>query len=250
MTLEAVLFVLSLNLLGFAWCYIMQSDHLTDLIYSFSFLGLAALLFTQQASSFFHLILFFLIALWSIRLGLYLVYRVSVMGRDKRFDKMRKNWRRIGSFWLLQTISILVISLPLICVFDKDIDAIKTIHLFGFGLAILGLIIESIADFQKFRFRRNPNNKGLFIQSGLWKIVQHPNYSGEILFWCGIFVGCAAHLNAWEWLSIIGPLWIIILLVRISGIPILQKLAKKNYGHLNTFEPYRSSTPKLLPFLY
>jgi steroid 5-alpha reductase family enzyme len=250
MTIEAILFVLSINLFGFVWCYIKQSDHLTDLIYSLSFIGLVSILFFQENRSLSHYLIYFMVVIWGVRLGIYLVYRVRVMGRDKRFDKLRANWLRIGTFWLLQSLSVLLVSLPLFVVFGKETMSTGNVHILGLCIALIGFLIEVVADHQKFSFRNNSNNQGLFIQKGLWKWVQHPNYTGEILFWCGIFMSCMPSLLQWEWLSILSPLWIIILLLRISGIPILQKSAHKKYGHLASYQTYAAATPKLLPFLY
>lgn len=250
MILEAAIFVLILNVLGFLWCYFKQSDHLTDLIYSLSFLSATCILFFSNHADYFHMILTAIIALWSMRLGLYLVIRVRAMGRDRRFDKLRKNWKRIGLFWLLQTISVWLILLPAAFAFQKDVPTLLPLHYIGFGFAILGFVFETIADHQKFVFRCNQNNKGLFIQHGLWKWVQYPNYSGEIIFWCGIFISISPHLQAFEWCSIISPIWISLLLLRISGIPILNRSAKQKYGHLESFKKYHRSTPKLIPYIY
>ena len=228
----------------------MQSDKVTDLFYGMSFLAGTGLLWASTTPSLSHHVLLGMIALWSIRLALYLFRRVHVMGHDARFNQLRKRFIAIAGFWLLQTISIIILSLPIIFFFQSPSISFGGFQWLGLALWLMGWLVESIADQQKFSFRINPANEGHFINSGLWKWVQHPNYLGEILCWIGIFIFVIPALKGWEWIAIISPIWIATLLLFISGIPLLQRASKKKYGHLEKYQTYRKNTALLIPYIY
>ncbi|WP_052599175.1 DUF1295 domain-containing protein [Aureispira sp. CCB-QB1] len=250
MLLESILTVIIINTIGFVWGYTQQSDKATDLFYSISFASLTGVLWFQGANSWMHHLLLLMIMSWSIRLGSYLFKRIHAMNKDDRFDKLRQDFIRFAGFWLLQASSVLILSIPIIIIYQTPNIILTAIHVLGLLIWLFGFIIETIADQQKFTFRQNPTNNGQFIQSGLWQYVQHPNYTGEILCWIGIFICATPSLQKWEWLAIISPLWIIFLLVFVSGIPLLQKAAQKKYGHLESYQSYQKNTSLLVPFLY
>lgn len=250
MLIESILTVLVINTIGLLWGYTQQSDKATDLFYSLSFAGLTFILWLGKADSLIHHFCLGMILLWSFRLGSYLFKRIHAMGKDDRFDKMRKSFVRFAGFWILQALSVLILSIPILILYQKSMIPFGSIHITGIFIWIIGLTVETIADQQKFNFRQNPDNKGQFIQAGLWKHLQHPNYLGEILCWIGLFVCVVPSLENWEWLSIISPIWITFLLVFVSGIPILQRASKKKYGHLESYQNYQKNTPLLVPFLY
>ncbi len=250
MIIESIIAVISLNFAGLVWCYKRQSDKVTDLIYSASFLLLTFVLWLNNENNTAHHLLLIMVSLWSIRLGTYLFLRVHTMGHDKRFDQMRKNIVKISGFWILQAGSILILSFPIIIFFQKTSTHLSWIHILGTVIWLTGCLIESLADYQKYRFRTSLKNKNRYIDTGLWKLVQHPNYLGEILCWAGIFIFVSPVLQGWEWLSIISPLWIILLLLKISGIPLLQKSGKQKYGKVEGYVEYRRKTSLLIPYIY
>lgn len=250
MLLESILTVVIINTIGLIWGYTQQSDKATDLFYSLSFATLTSVLWFASADSLIHHFLLGMILLWSFRLGAYLFKRIHAMGEDTRFNEMRKQLIRFAGFWVLQAVSVLILSIPIIITYQKSDIPFGSIHILGIVIWALGLLIETIADQQKFTFRQNATNDGAFIQTGLWKHLQHPNYLGEILCWIGVFIGAVPSLVNWEWLAIISPIWIIFLLVFVSGIPLLQKASQKKYGHLKSYQTYQKNTPLLIPFLY
>ena len=119
----------------------------------------------------------------------------------------------------------------------------------GFVIWVLGFAIEVIADNQKSRFRENPGNKGMFIQSGLWSKSRHPNYFGEITLWVGIAIIALPVLHGWQWIALLSPVFVTILLTRVSGIPLLEKKADKKWGGQQDYEEYKKNTPVLIPKL-
>jgi steroid 5-alpha reductase family enzyme len=114
---------------------------------------------------------------------------------------------------------------------------------FGFG-------VEATADAQKSRFRANPENRGKSIQTGLWARSRHPNYLGEIVLWVGVAIISLPILRGWEWIALISPLFVTVLLTRISGVPILEKRADEKWGGQEDYEAYKERTPVLIPRLF
>jgi steroid 5-alpha reductase family enzyme len=114
---------------------------------------------------------------------------------------------------------------------------------------VFGFIFEVIADTQKSRFSANPDNKGKFIQTGLWSRSRHPNYFGEIVLWIGIAIIALPVLQGWQWVTLISPIFVTLLLTRVSGVPLLEKKADKKWGGQEDYESYKKRTPVLIPRL-
>ena len=112
---------------------------------------------------------------------------------------------------------------------------------------VSGFAIEVIADQQKKKFRRESKNKGKFIHTGLWAWSRHPNYFGEIILWIGVAVIALPVLSGWRWVALISPIFVTILLTRISGIPILERRAETQWGGKDDYKTYAANTPMLLP---
>jgi steroid 5-alpha reductase family enzyme len=186
-----------------------------------------------------------MVCLWAIRLGSYLLYRIKKMNRDRRFDGFRGNWLGFLKFWILQSVSIWIIALPAMIFLIK-----KNPEFYWWGIIVwgVGFVIETIADAQKFSFKLK--HKDQFMDKGLFSKVRYPNYTGEILCWLGIFIFALPAFQGMEWLAIISPIWITILLLFISGIPLLEKQYEEKYGHEAKFQAYKKETPMLIPFLF
>ena len=243
-------FVFIINFLAFLWAYRYQSDKITDLTYSVSFLLLAGFLFYYfQDFSLGKWLLTGMIALWSLRLGTYLFIRIHRTGRDERFDEMRPHFFKYLRFWTLQAVSIWILALPVIFGMEESFS-LGLFQWLGLGIWMIGFVIESIADWQKFNFKQNTSNENSFVNIGLWKFIRHPNYLGEIMIWIGLFIFVIPVLSGFTWISIVSPLWITLLLVKISGIPLLEKRAWKKYGSNASFKSYFNNSYRLIPFIY
>ena len=114
---------------------------------------------------------------------------------------------------------------------------------------VLGMVVEITADAQKTAFKADPANEGRFIRSGLWARSRHPNYFGEIVIWLGVFLVAAPVLTGWQWVALISPLFVILLLTRVSGIPLLEQKADRTWGGQDDYEAYKKRTPSLIPRL-
>lgn len=253
----SLLISLAINVLVFIFAYRYQTDKLTDLTYSATFLLITFvfLLWIGDSDHPYRLLIAAMPVIWAVRLGSYLFKRVLTKGKDHRFDEMRPIWWRFGGFWIIQGVSVWVILLPVVVALSAtkaQLDEAFLSRSLPVGVAIFffGLLIETIADAQKFKFRTTPGNEGKFMAEGLFSIVRFPNYAGEILVWLGVFIACAPALIGWEWATIISPIWITSLLLGLSGIPMLEKSNKEKYGHLASFQDYQASTAKLIPGIY
>ena len=188
-----------------------------------------------------------LIALWAGRLGLFLFRRIQAAGHDDRFAEMKKSPPRFFITWSLQALwgsfSLAAALAAITAVARQPLGVVGTI---GLLVWLLGFGIEVVADNQKSAFRNVPANKGKFIQSGLWAWSRHPNYFGEIVLWIGIAIVAAPVLSGWQWFTMISPIFVIVLLTRISGVPLLEAKADEKWGGDAAYEAYKAKTPVLV----
>lgn len=209
---------LGLNIIMFVPAYIWKTDKLTDISYAVTFALLGVISIVIGGISIPSIILVAAILLWSIRLGSYLLIRIHKIGRDKRFDEMRKSFWRFGRFWILQGLTVWVVLVPSMLFLVKSPKNLPWYAYIGLTIWAFGLAIETVADMQKFKFINNIDNKGKWIDTGIWKYSRHPNYFGEITLWFGLYAFVFGNLTAGEALiGIIGPLYITILIWLLSS---------------------------------
>ncbi len=242
------LIIFGLQVLFFIIANTFKTDKVTDLAYGISFFIALWLIFFTSAYSLPKLLVVTAVTLWGLRLAVYLFIRILKMGRDKRFDNIRNNFFDFAKFWFLQAVSIWIILLPYIWFIDRPAADMKTLFYPGLAVWAVGLIIETIADWQKFKFKNNPENKGKWTDIGLWKYSRHPNYFGEILCWIGLFIAVLPYLSGLRYLFIVSPVYITSLLLFVSGIPPLEKRYDQKYGDDRKYQQYKSSTSLLIPW--
>jgi steroid 5-alpha reductase family enzyme len=251
--LYVFLFILVIQMLFFSYAAIKKTDKVTDLSYGLTFVltSLFLYLYIGGYESIFKTVLLLLVSIWGIRLSGYLYTRIRRIGKDKRFDNIRGYFLKFLSFWFFQAISIYIILLPVIYILLKEVAmSLNTISYMGMTISVLGILIEGIADQQKFVFKSDENNKGKWIQSGLWKYSRHPNYLGEILMWVGVFFFCIIYINDFAIFTVISPIYITILLVGVSGIPTLESEYEQKYAGSIEYERYKRNTGILFPKIF
>ena len=198
------------------------------------------------------LIVSLLVVIWSLRLSSFLYLRIHRTGKDGRFDKLKTSSIRFLVPWTIQGLWVFL-TMIVVIVINTQADSAPALGIWdGIGLSIwiLGFSIEVIADNQKTVFNSEPNNEGKWIDCGLWSYSRHPNYLGEILLWTGIAffgVSCFTGLEKIAWIS---PLFIYLLLTKISGTPILDRRALEKWGDDSEYQIYREKTPLLFPRLF
>ena len=195
------------------------------------------------------LIISTLVVIWSLRLSVFLYSRIHRAGKDGRFDELKTSPIRFLVPWTIQGLWVFL-TMIVVIVINSQNGSSPTLGIWdGIGMAvwILGFTIEVLADNQKTAFNAVSENKGKWIDSGLWSISRHPNYLGEILLWTGIAIFGISCLTGLELLAWISPVFIYLLLTKVSGIPILDRRALEKWGDDPEYQKYRARTSLLLP---
>ena len=235
--------------LAFIPAYIRQTEKFYDLVGSITYLSVTwiAVLLNPVVDSRSWLLLA-IISIWAIRLGTFLFRRVRAAGEDRRFREVKTSFVRFLIYWTVQGLWVsLTLAAALAAITSMTRLDLGIYAFLGFLLWVVGFSIEVIADRQKSKFRADPNNANKFINTGLWSWSRHPNYFGEILLWVGVAIIAIPVLSGWQWLTLISPIFVTILLTRVSGIPILEKLADEKWGGQAEYEDYKAKTSVLIP---
>jgi len=195
------------------------------------------------------LLLAALVTVWGLRLGIYLGRRNLGKGEDYRYVAMREKAR--GRFWLislgkvflLQGLLMWVVSLPLQAgQLPSTPDGLGPLALAGAAVWAIGLFFESLGDWQLARFKSDPANRGRVMDRGLWRYTRHPNYFGDFLVWWGLYL--VALEGHGTWWTVAGPLLMSFLLLRVSGVAMLEKtIATRRPG----YEQYVRRTSAFFP---
>jgi steroid 5-alpha reductase family enzyme len=198
--------------------------------------------------------------LWCTRLGCYLAYRVLQDGKDSRFDKLKTQPLRFSFAWFMQGVWVLATAFPVYAInlsLASRLSPIGLLDYFGLGVWGLGFLFEVVSDCQKLMWQKRiggEERKKQFINEGFWSISRHPNYFGEVTLWVGSFIICASgfrHLGIvglkTAGLFAISPLFVTALLMKLSGVPMLEKASDKRFGHLESYQQYKKDVPVFFP---
>lgn len=235
--------------LVFIPAYLNKTEKFFDLTGSITYITVMVIaVVLSPVKDFRSWVLLGMVGIWALRLGSFLYQRIKKAGEDRRFREIKESFPRFLQTWTLQGLWVTFsLAAALVVVtsqkrVDFDIFAIIGIlvWVFGFGM-------EAIADRQKSDFRKDPTNEGKFIQSGLWSWSRHPNYFGEIVLWIGVMIIALPVLVGWQWVALISPVFITILLTRVSGVPMLEKRADEKWGGQADYEDYKENTSVLIP---
>jgi len=195
------------------------------------------------------LLLLALVCIWAVRLSGFLFMRIRKAGEDRRFRDLKTSLLRFLLTWTLQGLWVTFSLAAALAAITSEVRVgLGFFALAGFLVWLLGFGIEAISDGQKSKFKANPENEGKFISSGLWSWSRHPNYFGEIVLWIGVAIIALPVLQGWQWLMLISPVFITLLLTRISGVPMLEERADKKWGGQEDYETYKGATSVLIPW--
>lgn len=228
--------------------YIFQTEHYFDLTGSISYLTAIGVGFYLNPSiDPRDLIIGAMIVIWAIRLGSFLFMRVKQDGKDGRFTVMKTQFHWFLMTWTLGGLWVfLTMAAGLAAITSNTTAPLGVMAYIGIGLWIFGFAIEVIADRQKRAFKKKPNKEKDFITSGLWAWSRHPNYFGEITLWLGLTLIALPVLSGWQLITLISPVFVYVLLTRISGIPMLETRGMKKWGADPEYMDYISKTPSLI----
>ena len=233
---------------AFVPAYLKQTEKFYDLTGSLTYLSVVAVaLALNPAVDGRAWLLAGMVAVWSIRLGSFLFLRIQAAGEDRRFREIKKSFARFLRAWTLQGLWVVFsLSAPLAAITSEKKVELGGFALVGFLVWLLGFGIEVTADRQKSKFKQDPSNEDRFIHTGLWAWSRHPNYFGEIMLWIGVMIITLPVLSGWQWVSLISPVFITLLLTRISGVPMLEARADEKWGGQPDYEAYKANTPVLI----
>ena len=237
--------------LVFIPAYWRQTEKFFDLTGSLTYFTVSTLaLFLSAGVDGRAILVWALVVIWAVRLGTFLFGRIKKAGKDDRFDEIKPSFIRFLNVWTIQglwvTFTLIAALVTITTANRKELDLFALI---GFLVWVFGFAMEVVADYQKSRFNADPNNKDKFIQTGLWSRSRHPNYFGEIVLWVGVMLIALPVLQGWQWVALISPVFVTLLITRVSGVPLLEKKADQKWGGQENYEAYKKTTSVLIPRL-
>jgi steroid 5-alpha reductase family enzyme len=231
--------------------YLRQTEKLFDLTGGITYIAVITLaVVLSPAIDSRSILLWALVVIWAVRLGSFLFGRIRKAGKDDRFDEIKPSFIRFLNVWTIQALWVtFTAAAALVAITTSNRKELDVFAIIGFIVWLIGFAIEVVADSQKSRFSANLENKGKFIQTGLWSRSRHPNYFGEITLWLGVAIIALPVLQGWQWVALISPVFVTLLLTRVSGVPLLESKADKKWGGQAEYEAYKKRTPVLIPKL-
>jgi steroid 5-alpha reductase family enzyme len=226
----------------------LRRNDVADIAWGIGFIVLALTgQFAVTAVSTRGLLVLVLVAIWGLRLSLHIGRRNQGKSEDPRYRKWREEWgahatiRAFFQVFLLQAFLAVVILLPVTYVLAHRNSDLTWLDALGAGVWLTGFVFEAVGDFELARFRKDPGNRGRIITSGLWKYTRHPNYFGEVTLWWGVWLIACSVSGGWK--TVLGPATITLLILFVSGIPLLEKKYQGN----NEFMEYQRRTSAFFP---
>jgi len=235
--------------LWFVFSLVKKRNDVADVAWGLGFVLIAwSSFFITGNFSIRSLLVNILVSIWGLRLAWHIYSRNKGKTEDYRYLAWRKEWgswfylRSYFQVYILQGVLLYLIILPVLLINNNVGVNLNFIDGLGVSVWLIGFFFESRGDAQLRNFIKNPINKGHLMQSGLWQYTRHPNYFGEVTQWWGLWLIATNTPNGW--LSIIGPVTITILILKVSGIPLLEKKMAEN----PEFIEYKKRTSVFIPF--
>ena len=230
--------------------YIFKTERFFDITGSLTYLSTVIIILAHtKTTELRSLLIAGCIAIWTIRLGIFLFSRINKAGSDGRFDNIKTNFLKLLQAWTLQGLWVAItIGAGLAALTSVQYKPYSVIDLTGLIIFLTGFSMEIISDQQKKDF--NSKNNSSFITTGLWKYSRHPNYLGEIILWFGIAIMSATNMSGWQYITLISPIFVSLLLIKISGIPMVESRSDIKWGTVEEYKIYKKTTPVLIPNLF
>ena len=241
-----------IQIIFFIPSFILKTEKLYDLIGSTTYVIVTSIAYVSvDNKTTTDTLLFLFIIIWATRLGTYLFRRIQRDSEDVRFEKAKRNFFWFLQYWMGQALWVSITSCAaVIAILKPESSNLNIYSYIGIIIWLFGFSIEVISDLQKNNFKKSHNTNETFISTGLWSKSRHPNYFGEITLWAGIYIISLSSFSGIDYLSIISPIFVFILLTRMSGINMLEKIADDRYKHLDEYLEYKENTPKLIPYKF
>jgi steroid 5-alpha reductase family enzyme len=246
--LWAALIILIYMTLFFLLAQVLKNNSIVDIGWGLGFIVVTFFTaFIHQVWFPVRIVMMACVTLWGARLSIYILIRNRGKGEDYRYKAWRDSWKNFVlrsylQIFLLQGILMFIIALPVLLVNRSAPVPFTFTAIIGLILFITGFLFEVTGDYQLYRFKKDPVNKGRIITHGLWRYTRHPNYFGEAVIWWGIaFFALPCHLG---WIALISPVIITLMLRYVSGVTMLEK---KYHGRPD-FEDYSNKTSAFIPW--
>jgi len=239
-------------LIVYLWAYRIKNAGVVDIFWAFNFSIISIILyFLADGFGPRKLLICCMILIWSLRLGIYLLIRVGshLNEEEGRYKKMREEWglsanSKLFFFFQAQAFSNIYLSIPFFLIVFNKKGNLSMLEFIGAAVWAISILGEAIADAQLKNFKKNYLNKDKVCDVGLWHYSRHPNYFFESMIWVGYFL---VALNAdYGWLGILSPVTIILLLFRVTGIPLTEQQAIRSKGDL--YKEYQRTTSMFVPW--
>ena len=226
---HTALIILVLVTLLWVWSVFIKNVSIVDIFWGLGFVVVNAFyVFMSGELNSRKILILALVSIWGLRLTIYLAKRNIGKGEDFRYQEFRRNfgpkrywWFSFFQVFLLQGALIMIVSLPLLGINTSDSSGdLKVLDYIGIIVWLIGFVFEAGGDFQLARFKRNIANKGKVLNTGFWKYTRHPNYFGDSAVWWAYAIFSIAAGSYWQ---IIGSIIMTLLIIKISGVALLEK---------------------------
>lgn len=233
----------------FIWAKAIKNNGVVDIFWAFNFLVIAGIIwFLAEGNEQRKMLVCGLAALWSLRLGIYLLIRVGghLQEEEGRYKALREEWSDTTFFFFFQAqaFSNVMLALPFFLIAINTANEISLVEYIGAGLWLICTIGEGLSDWQLKNFKKNPNNKGKVCQDGLWNYSRHPNYFFQLMIWISVLV--MALPSPYGYLAVICPLSIGYLIFKVTGIPMTEEQSVRSRGDL--YREYQRTTSAFVPW--
>jgi steroid 5-alpha reductase family enzyme len=244
------LWILAAMLLLWLLSLILKDSSIVDIFWGFGFVVSAWIVYfiTSGPIGLRDVLLLALVTIWGLRLSLHVFLRNAGKGEDFRYARWREEsgghwwWHSLFKVNLLQGLILWIVAAPLTAAqLPAFSGPLNLLDYLGAGLWAFGFFFEAVGDLQLKKFRSDPENKGKVLQRGVWRLTRHPNYFGDAAQWWGFFLIAA---GAGAWWTIVSPILMTYLLVRVSGMDLLEKTLKEKPG----YQAYIEHTSAFIPW--
>jgi steroid 5-alpha reductase family enzyme len=233
------------------WAYSIKNAGVVDIFWAFNFLVIAAVIwFLADGSENRKIMVCALAALWSLRLGIYLLIRVGshLSEEEGRYKQLRDEWSpnanfKFFVFFQMQALSNVFLAIPFFIIAFNKSPQIHIVECIGATLWLIAIIGEGLSDWQLQHFKKDPSNKGKVCQYGLWNYSRHPNYFFQLMIWISVLI--FAIMSPYGWIAIVCPLTIGFLIFKVTGIPMTEEQALRSKG--NAYKEYQRTTSVFVP---
>jgi len=244
--------VSAVMLIIWVWAYRIHNAGVVDIFWAFNFLVIAAVIWLM-ADGFEtrKMIVCGLAALWSLRLGIYLLIRVGshLDVEEGRYRQLREEWAphtnlKFFIFFQMQALSNVFLAIPFFIIALNPEPCISPLEWTGAAMWLLAIIGEGLSDRQLQQFKKDPANKGKVCEYGLWNYSRHPNYFFQLMIWISVFV--LAISSPYGWIAVVCPLAIGYLIFKVTGIPMTEEQSIRSKGEL--YKEYQRTTSVFVPW--